>query len=365
MAKSIYIRFDWAMKRLLRDKANHEVLEGFITSLIGRKFTIVKFLESESNAQDSDDKFNRVDILAENEDKELVILEIQNDHETTYFHRMLYGVSKVITDYINLGDDYGRVRKVYSINIVYFELGQGEDYVYHGYTTFKGLHEPHDTLRLTIRQTERFLGIKMKHRADTPSAGELFPEYYVLRVNDFDQTARTPLDEWISFFKTGDINPDYKAPGMERARQCLRVDSLTKEEYASYFHHMDNLVYARSALESSFEKGMEKGKEEGIKQGKEEGIKQGKEEGIKQGKEEGIKQGMKEGIKQGMEKGIEKGKEEGRSEMLRTVVQSLIANGMTPPVIARTLHLKQEEVDHLLEEQTPPIFPKNKTTHNI
>ena len=78
MAKSIYIRFDWAMKRLLRDKANHEVLEGFITSLIGRKFTIVKFLESESNAQDSDDKFNRVDILAENEDKELVILEIQN-----------------------------------------------------------------------------------------------------------------------------------------------------------------------------------------------------------------------------------------------------------------------------------------------
>lgn len=59
---------------------------------------------------------------------------------------------------------------------------------------------------------------------------------------------------------------------------------------------------------------------------------------------------MKEGIKQGMEKGIEKGKEEGRSEMLRTVVQSLIANGMTPPVIARTLHLKQEEVDHLLEE---------------
>lgn len=349
MAKSIYIRFDWAMKRLLRDKANHEVLEGFITSLIGRKFTIVKFLESESNAQDSDDKFNRVDILAENEDKELVILEIQNDHETTYFHRMLYGVSKVITDYINLGDDYGRVRKVYSINIVYFELGQGEDYVYHGYTTFKGLHEPHDTLRLTIRQTERFLGIKMKHRADTPSAGELFPEYYVLRVNDFDQTARTPLDEWISFFKTGDINPDYKAPGMERARQCLRVDSLTKEEYASYFHHMDNLVYARSALESSFEKGMEKGKEEGIKQGK----------------EEGIKQGMKEGIKQGMEKGIEKGKEEGRSEMLRTVVQSLIANGMTPPVIAQTLHLKQEEVDHLLEEKTPPIFPKNKTTNNI
>ena len=51
-----------------------------------------------------------------------------------------------------------------------------------------------------------------------------------------------------------------------------------------------------------------------------------------------------------MEKGIEKGKEEGRSETLREVAKSLIANGMTPPVIAQTLHLKQEEVDHLLEE---------------
>ncbi len=32
-----YIRFDWAMKRLLRNKANHAVLEGLLFSLIGKK----------------------------------------------------------------------------------------------------------------------------------------------------------------------------------------------------------------------------------------------------------------------------------------------------------------------------------------
>ena len=36
-----YIRFDWAMKRLLRNKANDAVLEGLVTSLIGKKFKIV------------------------------------------------------------------------------------------------------------------------------------------------------------------------------------------------------------------------------------------------------------------------------------------------------------------------------------
>jgi len=92
-----YIRFDWAMKRLLRNKANYAVLEGFMCSLLNEKFKINRFLDSESNQQTENDKFNRVDILAENEKGEFIIFEIQNTREHTYFHRMLYGVSKVIT----------------------------------------------------------------------------------------------------------------------------------------------------------------------------------------------------------------------------------------------------------------------------
>ena len=61
-----YIRFDWAMKRLLRNKANYAVLEGFMCSLLNEKFKINRFLDSESNQQTENDKFNRVDILAEN-----------------------------------------------------------------------------------------------------------------------------------------------------------------------------------------------------------------------------------------------------------------------------------------------------------
>ena len=282
----IYIRFDWAMKRLLRNKANHAVLEGLMTSLLGRKYTILRFLESESNQESELDKFNRVDILAESEDGELTIVEIQNNRELTYFHRMLYGVSKVITDYIELGNDYGKVRKVYSINIVYFELGQGTDYVYHGKTFFKGLHDENDILKLSVRQNERFFGLKSNDILQRKEAGDLFPEYYVLRVNDFDKVATTPLDEWMEFLKTGKIARESTAPGLSEARECLRVDSLSASERSAYIRHMEALRYQRSVLDTSHDDGYVEGREEGRAEGRAEGLK----EGLKEGRQEGIAQ---------------------------------------------------------------------------
>ena len=153
-----FIRFDWAMKRLLRDKSNYVVLEGFLSTLLEEDLRISRFLESESNQTDETDKFNRADILVEDSKGRLLIIEVQNNRELDYFHRMLYGVSKTISEYINLGDDYDKVRKLYSINIVYFDLGQGKDYVYHGKTIFRGLHNPNDILKLSVRQQELFIG---------------------------------------------------------------------------------------------------------------------------------------------------------------------------------------------------------------
>ena len=124
-----YIRFDWAMKRLLRNKANYAVLEGLLTTLLNEKVTICKLLESESNQEDEYDKYNRVDMLAENSKGELVLIEVQNNNEYAYFQRMLFGTSKLVTEYINRGEGYEHVRKVYSVNIVYFSLGMGVEQI--------------------------------------------------------------------------------------------------------------------------------------------------------------------------------------------------------------------------------------------
>ena len=64
-----YFRFDWAIKRLIRNKANYDVLEGFLSVLLGEDIKIVRFLESEGNQEAAEDKYNRVDILCEDSKK--------------------------------------------------------------------------------------------------------------------------------------------------------------------------------------------------------------------------------------------------------------------------------------------------------
>ena len=81
------IRFDWAIKKLLRHKANFDILEGFLSELLNEEIKIKQILDSESNKETEDDKHNRVDILVENSKNELVIVEVQNSKEYDYFHR--------------------------------------------------------------------------------------------------------------------------------------------------------------------------------------------------------------------------------------------------------------------------------------
>ena len=283
MEKDKYIRFDWAMKRLLRDKANFGVLEGLLTTLLEEPVRIKKLLESESNQEDEDNKQNRVDLLAENDKNELFLIEIQNNTEFAYFQRMLYGTAKAVTDYMHEGAGYSEVRKVYSVNIVYFDLGQGEDYIYHGKSVFTGMHTG-DTLKLSHRQREMFV---------REEAGEIFPEYYVLRLNEFNRHAVTPLDEWIRFLKSGKIDENTQVEGLKVAHERLRVSMLSPSDRAAYDHYLDNMRVQWDVLNTA----KIESKAEGLAEGRAEGLAEGRAEGLAEGKLQerlAIARGMKE-----------------------------------------------------------------------
>ena len=145
------IRFDWAVKRLLRNKANFGILEGFLSELIGEDIKIERILEGESNKENKYQKFNRVDVLVQNSKGELIIIEIQNNQEHDYLLRILFGVSILLVNNIDEGMEYSQIKKIISVNIVYFDLGQGDDYVYRGTTKFEGIHK-HDILKLSKEQ---------------------------------------------------------------------------------------------------------------------------------------------------------------------------------------------------------------------
>jgi len=221
-----HIRFDWAMKRMLRQKANFDILEGFLSELLMQKIKIAEILESETNQDEEENKFNRFDILVRNSEGELMLIEVQNERERDYFHRMNFGQAKLLSETLGEAQAYEKIKKIYSINIVYFNLGQGSDYVYKGKTEFVGIHK-NDILQLNKSQKDAY---HIKEVAD------VFTTYYVLKVNSFNDHAVNNLDQWIYFLKNNEIKDEFKAQGLAEAKEKLRVDNLNKEEKASYNH---------------------------------------------------------------------------------------------------------------------------------
>ena len=238
------VSFDWAVKKLLRSKANFVVLEGFLSELLFDDIKILEILESESNKDSEDDKYNRVDIKVKNAKGELIIIEVQFNDECDFFHRLLYATSKTICEHLDRGKPYSEVVKVISINILYFDLGEGNDYIYKGKTVFNSFHDK-GTLKLNDEQRKTF-------KKEYPS--DIFPEYYIIKVNNFNDVAKSTLDEWIYLFKNSAIKSDFKAKGIKKAGIVLDEMKMSKEERAAYDRFIDNKRIALGQLKTAIMK---------------------------------------------------------------------------------------------------------------
>lgn len=313
MISDKYIRFDWAAKRILRDKANFGVLEGLISVLLNEDIHIVELLESEGNQDSENDKFNRVDIKAKNSKDEIILVEVQQSHEVDYLQRMLYGSSKVVTEHLSLGEKYQNVKKVYSIHIVYFDLGVGDDYLYHGRTEFVGVHTQ-DKLQIRVMEKK---ALKMI----TPS--KLFPEYFILRVNAFNEASDTPLNEWMEYLKSTKIKDDTTVPGLSEAREKLQYLMMTDQERQRYESHLMELWHQRGVMSSAHM------------------------EGFWEGRADGISEGLKKGLEKGLAEGLEKGLAEGRTESLYFVAKNMLTEGMSTSTITSITGLSAEEIEKL------------------
>ena len=314
------VSLDWAIKRLLRSKADFVILEGFLSELLFEDVTIIEILEGESNKDGEDDKFCRVDVKVKNAKGEIIIVEIQFDSEYDYFQRILFGVSKAVCEQIEAAMDYENIKKVISVNIVYFDLGQGEDYVYHGVNRFVGMHH-HDVLRLSAKQAKHF---------DKAFPHDLYPEYYVLKINAFDDVAKDTLDEWIYFLKNEEIKDDFKAKGIREASEKLSVLKLSDKDKKAYQHYLENKAYAQS-LAKTYKIDLEWER------------KAGKAEGLAAGKAEGLAEGKAEGLAEGKAKGLAEGKAERDAEIARNCIKQ----GMDTQSIVNITGLSSQAIDKL------------------
>ena len=327
------ITFDWAIKTILRDKANFDVLEGFLTALFDRPITILDMLESESNQQDEADKYNRVDLLAKTEDGERIIVEVQHLPEKDYLKRLVYGTAKIIVENLSLGDPYAEVKKVYSVNLLHFDIShEGEDYIYRGRNDFAGMH------------THRPLTLKKFLIGDSVRIGEknVFPEYYLIPLRHFPNIVHDDLDQWVYAFKNNEVLDEFSAPGIGALKEKLDYLKMDEEEKRRFDKHVDRTRSNQGTADYFREEGLE----EGIQIGRE----KGREEGLEKGLEKGREEGLEKGLEKGREEGLEKGREEGWEEARKHLARSLYENGATIPLIVASTGLSEEAVGKLVDE---------------
>lgn len=252
------VSFDWAMKRLLRSKANFAVLEGFLSELLHTDISILEILDGESNKGVSDEKYNRVDIKVRDAENCIILIEIQYSREMDYLQRILFGTSKTIVEHLAESQAYSQVAKVISVNILYFKFGTEDDYIYHGTTSFRRIHS-HSILELNESQKKLY-----GHR----KVADIYPEYYLINVNNFNDTAKDTLDEWIYFLKNEQIEETFRARGLKEARETLDILKMDEAERIAYDRYCDQLRYEASMYESTYITGRSEGEADGKVEGK-------------------------------------------------------------------------------------------------
>ncbi len=248
------IRFDWAIKHILRDKANFDVLEGFLSALLEEEIHVLGLLDSESNQDEEELKYNRVDLMIQDSNGQHLIIEVQNEHESDYLHRLLFGTCKVIIDTLELGQPYREIAKVISISILYFNLGTGDDYVYYGATTFKGLHTRQP---LKLRKREQLQDRYMLRQVNIEK--EIFPEYYLIHVERFNDHIKAPLDEWIYMLKHESVRDDFTSHNIDKAREKLSVLKMSTEKRRQYEKYLMHVASERDIMETAREEGEQRG----------------------------------------------------------------------------------------------------------
>ncbi|KOR31803.1 hypothetical protein TI05_11295, partial [Achromatium sp. WMS3] len=207
---------------------------------------ILNILESETNAQDENDKFNRVDLLVQDSQDRKIYIEIQTSRETDYLESLLYATSKIIVEHQSLGNDFSNLSKVISISILYFNLGTGDDYLYHGNTEFKGINTGSNLVvrkRINVSKTSEpeYRLVKKK----------IFPEYYLIIVDRYQNQVKRKIDEWIYMMKNNEIAPGSGSKNIDQARQKLAEINMDVKERKGYEKYLMNLARDRDVINTA------------------------------------------------------------------------------------------------------------------
>ncbi len=206
-------------------------------------------MESESNQEDADNKFNRVDILVSDSQDRHFVIEIQNEREVHFLERLLS--SKVIVENLDLGSSSREITKVISISVLSFNLGVGDAYIYYGNTEFRDLFEGKPlVVKGRYEPAKKVFKLRGKN---------IFPEYYLINVERFQDIIKRDMDEWIYMLKHSSVRDDFRSYKIDCAREKLALLKMSPQERKRYERYVHALVSEKDVIETAKQEGLDGG----------------------------------------------------------------------------------------------------------
>jgi len=315
------ISFDYAIKEILRDKANFDILSGFLTELLCKPVSVLEILESEGNAGKRKGKTNRLDLKAKLDDGELAVFEIQYHDQIDFLGKVLFNACKAVVEQVPRGKPYD-VKKVYSINIAYDEIGADKEYVFvASLNEFKGVH-----FGETIPFSQN---IKENVRRD------IHPEYFLILPNKFDEKIRSRFDEWVYVLKKSSVKSKFTAAGVQEAGKRLDIMKMSPQKRAAYEREIREDMDKKTQLYTAELKGVKKGRAKEREKAEKE---------IAQERQKAEKEIAQE--RQKAEKEIAQERQKAQAEKIETA-KKMLQDGMSIENVSKYTDLTHQQISEL------------------
>jgi predicted transposase/invertase (TIGR01784 family) len=257
------ISFDYAIKYLLKNKGDYEIVEGFISAILTSQgyapVKITAILESESNKEDRIDKKSIADVVVSDTEGHKYIVEIDRSHTNLFLHKACFNSSRLIIDSLSSAEDYSTIKKVFHINLLYSSCSAMQAPLYHGKTIFRVADEHPINIHLADMGMRKF------------DADNILPEFFIISVPLFDDIIKREIDEWLYLLKHSEIKAEFKSPYMQKIAERLNILKMSPAERAVYNAYMNKSLKERDYLVAATEKGKVEGEQIGLEKGKAEG----------------------------------------------------------------------------------------------
>jgi predicted transposase/invertase (TIGR01784 family) len=319
----------------LRDKANFDILSGFLTELLCKPVSVQEILESEGNQGKPKGKTNRLDLKAKIDDGELAVFEIQYHDQMDFIGKVLFNACKAVVEQIPSGESYD-VKKVYSVNIAYYGIRADKEYVFvASLTEFKGINFDE-----TIPFSQNLDPLSRKVSKD------IHPEYFLILPNNFKGKVKSRFDEWVYVLKNSSVKSEFTAAGVQEAGERLDVLKMTPEERAQYEWDKRADMDNKTQLLTAKIKGKEEGEAIGLEKGEVIGLEKGKAIGLEKGKAIGLEKGEAIGLEKGKELGREEERQKANAEKLE-IAKKLLQKGVSIEEVSDFTGLPPQQISEI------------------